>query len=65
MRGKYDGPKINDYDKFCESCFVTFAFVALRSGAVFDDDNSCCEMAADDGNYCGMLIDDGDECKQI
>ena len=50
MRGKYDGPKINDYDKFCEYCVVTFAFIALRCGVVFYDDGG--DGGDDDNSYC-------------
>ena len=32
MRGKYDGPKINDYDKFCESFYTMMTFRNLLKG---------------------------------
>ena len=48
MRGKYDGPKINDYDKFCEYCVATFAFIAVRRGVVFYDDDD--DDGGDDDN---------------
>ena len=28
VRGKYDGPKINDYDKFCKYCDIAWTFTA-------------------------------------
>lgn len=37
VRGKYDGPKINDYDKFCKYLFITFDFIYTKLGIVILD----------------------------